>query len=383
MFFQPRRSRNLSCRSTVAVFLPNWIGDTTMATAALRWLRAELPDCRLIGVARPGPAELLTGTTLLDEILTYRPRGRPPLLSRRSLVRQLRRRRPEAAILLTDSLGTAALALVAGCRRRIGLTGDARAWLLSDRIPRLDSIADTPDQLQSPECTIDRYLRIAVESARRLTGRACGPLSDSQRQMGLAVGPEGERQWVAVRQRLGFTPERPMVVINNASAGSPSRLLPEALLLELARRLATELECQVLLHCGPADRLTTNRWADQIGLPGVASLGVASELPLGLSKAVLASAAVVISTDSGPRLIASALNRPVIGLYGSTDPKTNRTYQNTEISLSVGLDCQPCWRKICPLQHHACMRQLPIDSVIAQVARRIEPAAAQQSPSAA
>ncbi len=383
MIYNSGQSTDRACPDTVAVFLPNWIGDATMATAALRWLRSELPGCRMVGVSRPGPAELLNGTPLLDEILTYRPRGGPPLLNRRGLIRQLRRRRPGAAILLTDSLGTATLALAAGCRRRIGLTGDARAWLLSDRIPKRDSVAVGSDPWQLPECTIDRYLRIAVESVRRLTGRNGDPLNEAQRQMELAVDSESQQQWVALRQQLGFTPERPMVVINNASAGSPSRLLPESLLLTLVRRLATELECQVLLHCGPADRLATNRWADQIGLSQVASLGVSNDLPLGLSKAVLGAAAVVISTDSGPRLIASAMNRPVIGLYGSTDPGANRTYQDVEISISVGLDCQPCWQKICPLQHHACMRQLPIDTVIAQVARRIEPAAAQHSPSAA
>jgi heptosyltransferase II len=370
------------------VFLPNWIGDTTMATAALRWLRAELPDCRLIGVARPGPAQLLHGTPLLDEILTYRPRGRPPQLNRRGLVRQLRGRRSEAAILLTDSLGTAALAVAAGCRRRIGLTGDGRTWLLTDRIPKTNQAASTPPDPCSPdpcspESTVDRYLRIGLESVRRLTGRECDPPPEAHRRLELAVEPEGERRWVALRQQLGFTPESPMVVINNASAGSPSRLLPEPQLLELVRRLASELGCQVLLHCGPADRHETNRWADLVGLPQVASMGVAEDLPLGLSKAVLGAAAVVISTDSGPRLIASALGRPVIGLYGSTDPGANRTYQGVEISLSVGLDCQPCWQKICPLQHHACMRQFPIDSVIAQVARRIEPTAAPQSPPAA
>ena len=133
---------------------------------------------------------------------------------------------------------------------------------------------------------------------------------------------------------------------------------------ELARRLANEHACQVLLHCGPAERELANRVVDEVNHPAVASMGRALELPIGLTKAVLARAYAVVSTDSGPRHVAVALNRPVISLFGPTDPHGTRTYNMTETILAADLPCRPCYSKLCPLKHGQCMELLEVNSVI-------------------
>jgi heptosyltransferase-2 len=77
---------------------------------------------------------------------------------------------------------------------------------------------------------------------------------------------------------------------------------------------------------------------------------------------------MLVTTDSGPRFLAIAFGKPVVTLFGPTDPTATATGYEQESSLSLSLDCQPCIARTCPLGHHRCMRDLPVEQVYAAVA---------------
>jgi heptosyltransferase-2 len=79
-----------------------------------------------------------------------------------------------------------------------------------------------------------------------------------------------------------------------------------------------------------------------------------------------------VSTDSGPRFFGIAFGKPVVTLFGPTDPQATRTHYDRETSLSLSLDCQPCMQRACPLGHHPCKRDLSVDRVWAAVAGQLE-----------
>jgi heptosyltransferase-2 len=66
----------------------------------------------------------------------------------------------------------------------------------------------------------------------------------------------------------------------------------------------------------------------------------------------------VVANDSGLLHIASALNRPVIGLYGPTDPDHAPPFSDMARAISLRLDCAPCRQRECPLGHQHCMQQM-------------------------
>jgi heptosyltransferase-2 len=81
---------------------------------------------------------------------------------------------------------------------------------------------------------------------------------------------------------------------------------------------------------------------------------------------------MVVSTDSGPRFLAIAFGKPVVSLFGPTDPAATATRYPLETCLSLSLDCQPCMARTCPLVHHRCMRDLSVDHVYSAVARCLD-----------
>jgi ADP-heptose:LPS heptosyltransferase len=78
-----------------------------------------------------------------------------------------------------------------------------------------------------------------------------------------------------------------------------------------------------------------------------------------------------VSNDSGPMHLAVALDRPVVGIFGPTDPIWAGPYRRDTAVLRVPLPCSPCYlRQLSSCQHgHACMADISARAVI----ERIEP----------
>ena len=342
----------------LCVFLPNWIGDACMATPALRAI-SSLPNLEeLTLVGRPGPLSLLENASFAQVRIPFRPRSKSKsVLGRRALAIELRRRRLDTILLMPNSLSSALIARVAGIPRRIGFARDGRSWLLTDAIPLHSS--SSRDAIKNPirnwreSAAIDYYLRLAEELG----------CQSSDRTMELDVSREDRDLSLRLLGQVGFSQHKNLVVMNNSSASASSRLWPVEHVINTCRTLARE-GIQVLIHAGPNDRIKANQIAASISHPNVQSMGQMDDLPLGLSRGVLSMADVVVSTDSGVRHIAVALNRSVISLFGPTDSKLTTTYNRPEWLIENSLSCRPCLKDTCLLKHHRCMSELSIDRVL-------------------
>ncbi|MEY4566733.1 MAG: ADP-heptose--LPS heptosyltransferase 2, partial [Planctomycetota bacterium] len=202
----------------------------------------------------------------------------------------------------------------------------------------------------------------------------------SNRKMELGLSTEDLAIYHELMNCAGLSMDKRTVVINNGGAFGGAKLWPQDHVRQLASKLVEQNDIQVLLHCGPDEREAANLIAHQLNHPAVKSMGSMPSLPMGLSKAVLGSADVVISTDSGPRHIAIAFDRPVISLFGPTDVAWTTTYNQPESALSEPVSCAPCWKRTCPLGHHSCMVNLSVERVYTAALKRLMQNQSQASP---
>jgi len=81
--------------------------------------------------------------------------------------------------------------------------------------------------------------------------------------------------------------------------------------------------------------------------------------------ALIEGARAVVSNDSGPMHIAAALNRPVVALFGPTDPSKTGPYgwqKNQYLKvLRTGISCSPCFKKRC--KEPICMTEISVEMV--------------------
>jgi heptosyltransferase II len=141
---------------------------------------------------------------------------------------------------------------------------------------------------------------------------------------------------------------------------------------DLARRIVDNLRRTVLVLCGPAEREEAGQIVQQAGRKRVVSF---ADFPtnVGLSKAAIRAAEMLVTTDSGPRHFAQPFGVPVVTLFGPTHAAWSETGNPHDVHLQLKLDCGPCQRPTCPLKHHRCMKDLTVDwvfdAIVAQLMR--------------
>ena len=72
-----------------------------------------------------------------------------------------------------------------------------------------------------------------------------------------------------------------------------------------------------------------------------------------------------ITGDSGPMHVAAAFQVPTVAIFGPTkDDETSQWMNDKSIIVKQNLDCQPCMKRTCPLNHHRCMRAIKSSDVL-------------------
>jgi heptosyltransferase II len=333
----------------IALFLPNWIGDVVMATPAVRAVRDRFPAAELVAVGKPYVADVLAGAPWFSRTILADKRG-PREQRFWAVARQLRALNLDAAVLFPNSFRTAALAYFGGAKRRVGFARYARGWMLTDRLTHK---TDARGRFV-PTPIIDDYNRLSVAL----------DTADPGHRMQLFTTPEDESSADGVWNRFGLGAYERVVALNPGAAFGAAKHWGCDHFAELARALTTRLGAAVLVLCGPSERDIARQIADASRSPHVFSLADA-KLSLGLTKAIVKRADLLVTTDSGPRHFAAAFNRPVVSLFGPTHIEWTDTYFPREIMLQKKLACGPCQQRTCPLGHHRCMRELTPAAVFA------------------
>lgn len=341
----------------IVIFGPNWIGDGVMATPALRALRRGFAGAHLVGVLKPGVAAALEGGTWFDDRILFDPGSRDPERRTWTLLRRLRAERFDLAILFPNSFRTAALAWLAGVPRRVGYARGGRGLLLTDRLrPPPDGRGG-----RVPSPIVSYYLEIA---------RHLGCRADSLRTE-LYTTPEDERQADLAWSRLDLGRHERVICLNTGGAFGPAKCWPVEHFATLARRLAGEAGTGVLVVCGPGEREAARAIVAGAAHPHVVSLAD-EPMGLGLTKACIRRSALLVTTDSGPRHFAAPFDVPVLSLFGPTHIAWTRTYNPRAVHLFHPVPCGPCQKRVCPLGHHRCMRELDPRAVFDASARLLD-----------
>jgi heptosyltransferase-2 len=329
----------------IGVFLPNWIGDAVMATPTLRALRTHFLTAEIVAVARPYVADVLAGLDSVDRVITCNPRGRGCEQNGWRLARRLFHEQFHTLVLLPNSMRSALTAWFSRAPQRVGFARDGRTLLLTHPV--------WPKPKSTPHPVLDEYLRLTEPLG-------CRPRS---RQTELCVLPEDEAALAAFwKTQPGGRPQSEIIALNPGGAFGAAKHWPTPHFVELARRLARDGDRTVLVLCGPDERETAREIVAGAADPRVVSLaGVTPSL--GLTKAAVRSARLLITTDSGPRHFAQPFGVPVVTLFGPTHIAWSETHYEKARHLQIPIDCGPCQQRTCPKRHHRCMTDLTPETV--------------------
>ncbi len=330
----------------ILIMGPAWVGDMVMAQSLFITLKQHNPDCQIDVLA---PAWTLGLLERMPEVSQALPmpllaRGQLGLMKRIRLGKGLRSHHYDQAILLPNTWKSAITPFFANIPLRTGYVGECRWGLLND-IRRLDKTVLTQ--------TVQRFVALAARSQPT----TAAPLCPEPR---LTVSIENRQQ--ALEKLNLHTNGKILALCPGAEYGEAKRW-PAAHYAQVARdRL--QAGWQVWLFGSAKDAPVA---AEINGLSDHGCVDLCGKTGLGEAVDLLSIADAVISNDSGLMHVAAALNKKLIALYGSSDPRFTPPLNANAKIISLGLDCSPCFKRECPLGHTHCLVHITPHQVLEEI----------------
>lgn len=332
------------------VIQTSFLGDVILTTPLIAELAKRGPVDVLV---TPTGAAALANNPDIRTVIPYDKRGTyGSALGLWETIREIRARRPyTAAYLAQGSFRSGLLAMMTGATERIGFASSTGRVLYTKQLP----------------------YRPEKHHAERVWSLAMSECADppSRDQIRPRLFPtDDDRTRIDVLLRHAGSTDEPFVSLAPGSAWGTKRwpYYPE-----LAKRLVEDYRIAIIgskadseLAAQITDGLPPERVINGVGLPLLAS----AEL-IGRSR-------TIVTNDSAPQHLASAMGTPTLTIFGPTVPEFGfgPIAERHAVAGHESLSCRPCHRhgpQRCPLGHWRCMRELTPEYVSSLLTEVLNP----------
>lgn len=326
------------------------IGDVLHATPVARELKKMQPDAHITWMVSPPADRLLAENPYIDELLVWDRRPLDEAFAHKNLIAAYLELKKAHALLkarhfdlVLDIQGlflTGLLAKLSGAKRRIGIheRHEGNPFFMSEMAPNIES----------PHKVL-RYLSALM------------PLGFEQKDFtpGLTLNlPESlkgfaEKFW----QEHGMDPQRPILMVTIRTTWPDKNWEPENFGLAL-KDLPENVQ---IVFCGASSDETYIQEAQSH--MNRASLSIAGQTSLLELAALLQSATLLLSCDTGPLHIADAIGCKTISLWGPTQPDVYGPLTQGHEFILTPHACKRCLKTKCKYKTNACMKAITPEMV--------------------
>ena len=328
--------------SKILVIGPSWIGDMVMAQSLFKIIKQTHHAARIDVLATAWTFSLLHYMPEVSQVFVNPLlHGELKLATHFKLAKKLRKNAYDQAIVLPNSFKSALIPFLARIPKRTGWLGEFRYGLLND-VRYLNK--------KKYSLMVERLVALGLSSHTALPSVYPYP------NFHVSIN---QQQNTANKYKINFHGQAILALCIGAQFGGSKRW-PANYFAQIANEKLKEV-WDVWLFGSKSEhsiadhimQLTQNRC---VNLSGQTQLNESIDL--------LSLASGVVTNDSGLMHIAAALNKPLVALYGSTSPDFTPPLSSEANILQLNLDCQPCFKRECPLKHHRCMQDLLPEKVL-------------------
>jgi len=308
---------------------PNWLGDVIMAQPAMRAFVTALKPTRLSLWGKPWLVDLIPFLNLPEAQYS-------PFMPEHA----------DIAIMFPNSFRAAWMAWRAGSDRRIGFRAQWRRFLLTDApAPRVNLLAQHHrDYYLDLAEQVDFIKKTGITVREREVILSCPET---------AISEGGE----ALRQQ-GLDPALTIAFAPGAQFGGAKRYPPESW-ASVAGWLSKQ-GYHILVVGTSAERTIGTQVTSRCSGPVWNASG---ETTLRRALQLLASSRCLLCNDSGLMHVAAGLQKPVVAVFGATDPARTSPSGSHVRFLYHPADCSPCLKRECSVPGQPCMGNISPDDV--------------------
>lgn len=264
-----------------------------------------------------------------------------------AFLRYIRNQRFDVALDFQGLFKSAVLARVTGASRRIGMSR-------YDRKEKWSSVLLNEFSVQTRDKS--HIIEKNIAMLERLT------TIEENRALQFQIHPD-EEATEYVTQELRKLDLEDFVLIH-PGGGWVTKLWETDKFAQLIDMIYSDLNLPALILWGPEERSLAEQIARKCISPVMVSFGTnLSELI-----ALIRNARIMVSGDSGPLHLASAVGIPVVGLFGPTDPLRNGPWNPHDSVCTINYKCSPCYLRVCPIGIQ-CMKKMEAGPVLDAVKR--------------
>ncbi len=296
----------------ILIIKPSALGDIVLALPALHALRAHFGQAHIAWLVRPEFASLLQGHPELDEVILFDRKNLHTPKQILALVRTLRAHRFDLIFDFQGLFRSAFFASVSGSRQRYGMAGarECAPWFYTHRIK-----PDTDNHH-----IVDLYLKMVQHA-----GASPAP--------GQFVLPDTEADAQTMLDLFGqkaIDPARYAVFIPGSA--HDSKCWPHDRFARLADKLSHDHSLPVVAVGTQSEANAIDQIAQATATP---ITNLAGQTNLKTLCALLRHAKLVVSNDTGPGHIASALGVPLVMLFSWSNPARIYPYGRPECLAAI------------------------------------------------
>jgi len=338
----------------------NWVGDAVMTIPALRELRRLFPETRITLATRSWAKGLFAGAEFIDELLVHDGTGLRSVVQQ---VREWRKRNFDLAVLFPNSLETALVASLARVPLRIGYATEGRQPLLTHPLQL--------PEWRSSKLEVYYYLQIVAELEWRIKDEQTFLNTQPDGSLDISSGRKAAaRDFLVAHGIQSISNDRVLVALCPGSINSRAKRWPTERYAALGDRLIDELQAEVILIGSPGEADVSSEVSRQMRNQPVVLTG---QTDLAELVGILSQVDLLITNDTGPAHIASALGQPTLVIFGPTNPLTTRPFSPYGEIVRQPPDCAPCMLRDCPIDHR-CMTAITPDDVFERARALLETA---------
>ncbi len=334
--FPPLTPRDMHPRRILVIRL-DLIGDLVLSTTVVRALKRSYPEAEIDLLALPSSAQVVMHDPDLAVIITYDPNvwRRPKALLQvknwRDAYNLLHRLRAHHYDIAVSVFGNWAgvIAVASGAKRRVGFGRESYPGFMTDSVPgRHWRPGDHKHE-------VDYCLQLA-----KAAGAIINPADRTPR---LYVDPQAGQQLDTLLMKEGMQsvqPGKPLIACHVSSNNGQSKRWAIPYWATLMDKLIHEQGAQVVLTGTPGDLPLIESVIRRLQEHAI---NLAGKTSLPQLVALLERADLVISGDSGPMHIATAVGTPLIAIHGPTDPALSGPVSSRATILRSAIWCSPCY----------------------------------------
>ncbi len=331
------------------------LGDIVHAIPVAVALRRAWPTARIDWLVSARHRDILDLVPVLDNRVAVNDRGGATGgLPLRAAVSAVRRTGYDVALDLQGLIKSALLARASGARRVIGFTAPyaregVASWFYTERYdPGGEGLFASSETRHVVRINLGIVTMLGVEPGEP----AFAIEAPSSPAVDAAIAEAGGR-----------------FALLNTGAAWPNKRWPAPRLGALAGELWRRRGLRSIVLWGPSERPLAD---EVVATAGGAALA-APPTTIADVAALARRAAVMVSGDTGPTHIASAVGTPLVGIFGPTRPERNGPLGRDDLSVSRAAVCRCHHLRQCR-QPRMCLLDIEVAEVLDAVERRLDAA---------